>query len=139
MRCINEEKSPIIEGEIRVKELFEYLNKMNAVKQICMSEDASGVVSKVQYDPATNQLIGIKLPFNKSTGCPVPFTFMAPNVEMIKKRLMMEKSNLVYIVMAQPLDEKIPPFVLQMFGSDSRFDANYFSKRWKHTITELKK
>lgn len=104
-----------------------------------MSEDASGIVSKVQYDPATNQLIGIVLPFNKSTGCPVPFTFMATDAEMIKKHLMMAKSNQVYLVMAQPLDEKIPPFVLQMFGTDSRFDANDVLKRWKHTITELKK
>lgn len=104
-----------------------------------MSEDATAIVIKVSYDPSTNQLIGLLLPNNKSTGCPKLFTFLATDAETIKQHLMQEQSNVVHVVMAQPLDESVPPFLVQMFGSRNKFDTNDVIKRWNFTKMELEK
>lgn len=139
MRCINENKTPIVEGQLRAKELSEYLDRMKTVKHIWLSEDATAILMKVDYDPSTNQLIGIVLPNDKTTGCPKPFTFMATDAETIKRHLMREKSTVIYVVMAQPIDETIPPFVLQMSGSNNRFNSHDVIKRWNYTKNELEK
>lgn len=139
VRCIDNSKSPIAEGEIRAKALADYLDNLNATKIVWISEDATAITRKVTYDPKTNQLIGIVLPLHKTTGSPIPFTFMATDSETIKKHLMEDKSNVVYLVMAQPLDERLPPFVVQMFGSANKFDTSDIVKRWNIIETELKR
>lgn len=112
---------------------------MNATKAVWLSEDATAITTKVVYDPTTNQMIGIVLPHDKTTGCPIPFTYMATNAETIKQHLMEDKSNLVYLVMAQPLDERLPPFLVQMFGSANKFGTSDIVKRWNFIETELKR
>lgn len=139
VRYVNENKSRILEGQIRSKELFEYLTKMNCTKHVWLSEDATAITAKVTYDPKTNQLIGLVLPIDYQTGCPKYFTYVALNAECIQEYLMLQKSSVVYVVMAQPVDERVPPFVLQMFGSDNRFKTTDVVKRWKHTRNELEK
>lgn len=59
VRCINESKTRIVEGQLRCEELRDYLNERKASTDVWLSEDASGVISKIQYDPTLNQLIGI--------------------------------------------------------------------------------
>lgn len=112
---------------------------MKTTRFIWLSEDATAVVSKVTYDPSTNQLIGLLLPTDENTGCPKPFSFSAGDAETIKSHLLTERSTTVYLVMAQPLDEEVPPFILQMFGSNNRFDSQDVIRRWKHTEAELEK
>lgn len=72
VRCIGNSKSTLVEGRLRCQELSEYLEKLKAVKSVWISEDATGIVSKITYDPKTNQLVGILLPSN-NRGCPIPF------------------------------------------------------------------
>lgn len=112
---------------------------MNCPKYVWLSEDATAITSKVTYDPKSNQLIGLVLPIDEKTGCPKAYTYIASNAEAIKRHLMASKSTVLYIVMAQPIDESIPPFVLQMFGSDNRFHTSDVLKRWKYTKIELEK
>lgn len=50
-----------------------------------------------------------------------------------------KKSTLVYIVMAIPLKEGVPPFILQLYGTDNRFTAIDVIKRWDHIIHDLKR
>lgn len=139
MKYINEKKQKLIEGELRSSELAEYLKKINT-KNIFLSEDASGMVSKVEYDPKTNQLVGFVLPIDSVSGMPIPFSFKASSASEIQKFMeLKEKSTLVYVVIAQPLIDHAPPFVLQIFGTDNKFTANDVEKRWKYTIPELKK
>lgn len=128
-----------MEGKIRCEELSDYLRNLNAVRTVWLSEDATAIVQKVSYDVETNQLVGIELPLDKNNGCPTSFTFMATNADKIKEHLQKSKSKLVYIVMAQSLDESIPPFLLQMFGTNSSFKAQDVIRRWEFTKSELKK
>lgn len=89
------------------------------------------MVSKVEYDPKSNQLVGL---------VPIPFSFVASSAVEIQQMMeFKEKSTLVYVVMAQPLIKHAPPFVLQIFGTGNKFSADDVEKRWKHTNEELEK
>lgn len=132
-------KERITEGELRCKQLLEYLEKSNASKSVFLSEDASGIVKRVVYDSKSNQMIGLVLPMNEKNGMPQVKTFIAESAEKMKEYLRGPESTLVYIVAAQPLKDKTPPFILQIFGTNNKFDMSVVSKRWKYTIDELKK
>lgn len=49
------------------------------------------------------------------------------------------KSRLVNIVMAQPLDEKIPPFILQIYGTNNKITGKNVVDRWKIMKSELER
>lgn len=124
---ISQHKVRIVEGELRCRELSEYLSILKLKPYIWLSEDGSGIISKVEYDPKSNQLIGLVLPTNAQSGMPINFSFMAKSVSDIQKFMKMTTSSLVYVVMAQPLMENVPPFVLQIFGVDNKFTVAGFS------------
>lgn len=71
---INKQKSRVIEGEIRSKELAKYLDDHKTTKEVWLSEDATAIVAKIKYDSTTNQLVGIVLSLDK-TGCPITFRY----------------------------------------------------------------
>lgn len=110
---------------------------MGAPRTVWLSEDATGIVSRVQFDVSTNQLVGLVLPINDMNGMPIPFSFPANSVEGIETFMKEESSKLVYVVMAQPLVENVPAFILQIYGTNNRFTADMVSKRHKFTISEL--
>lgn len=139
MSYINKRKQKIIEGELRCHELSTYLEELNAKKCVWLSEDATGISVKIEYDPISNQLVGVVLPFNSKTGIPESFTFVANSADDIKRIVKSPKSTHVYVVLAQPLVDHAPPFVLQIFGTDNRFKAQNVVQRWDYTIDELKK
>lgn len=129
----------MVEGELRSKELSTYLEKIRAEKCVWISEDATAIVQKINYDAATNQIIGLVLPLNEKTGCPVTLSYKARTVDEIKKHMEKQKSSIVYLVMAQPINEKHPPFILQLFGSGNVFTAQDVVNRWEYTRKELQK
>lgn len=136
MRCIDDNKSRVIEGQLRCAELSKYLDNLKTVKAVWIAEDATAIISKITYDPATNQLVGILLPLN-GNGCPVSFSYLAKYVETMKHYVQLSKSKSVYVVIAQALDESIPPFILQMFGTNNQFKSQDVVRRWRYTIAEL--
>lgn len=134
---INENKPRIIEGEIRSKALSNYLEVLNLEKYVWLSEDGSGIVEKVEFDPNTNQMVGLVLPIDPLTGNPIPFTYLARDADEIRSNMQKSTSAYVYIVMAQPLANNAPPFILQIFGTDNKFKTQNVLYRWKYTIEEL--
>lgn len=139
MRCINDTKQCIVEGTPRFVGLAKYLTERNAGSDIWICEDGSGLVPKIIYDPTNDQLIGMTLEIDDDTGCPKRFEFTTRDEEEIKKYCKMTKSTHIYLILAIPLKEGIPPYVLQLFGTDNRFTARNVLKRWQHIIKELKK
>lgn len=135
---IGQNKLRIIEGELRIKELNHYLDSLHLEKCVWLSEDASAIVSKVEFDPNSNQMIGIVLPTNPSTGMPIPFTYLATTESEIYKNLKFNKSTNVYVVMAQPISN-VPAFVLQIFGTENKFETKHVLMRWQHTRTEMER
>lgn len=139
MNRIHTSKNRIVEGELRCELLCQHLERSSSPKSVFLSEDGSGVVKKVVYDSHSNQLIGLVLPMNEKNGMPIICSFKADSAELIKKHMEEPQSTLVYIVVAQPLNGKAAPFILQIYGTDNKFKAISVLKRWMHTENELKK
>lgn len=142
MAKIRDNRRRIIEGELRCEQLSKYLENLHVDKTVWISEDGSGIVSNIHYDSIFDQLVGYVLPNCPSTGSPIPFSFKARDADEITKHMSnpnIKQSSLVYLVMAQPLNENAPPFVLQIFGTDNRFSKEDVIKRWRHTENELAK
>lgn len=73
----------ITEGILRTEELRLYLAERCVPPVVVLSEDATRITGKVQYDKRTNQLIGFVLPLNNTNGLPIPFMYPARNAEEI--------------------------------------------------------
>lgn len=139
VKYINKRKQKIIEGELRCQELSTYLEELNSKKCVWLCEDETGIDVKIEYDAISNQLVGVVLPLNSKTELPESFTFVADSAEDIQRIVKFSKSTLVYVVLAQPLKNHAPPFVLQIFGTDNKFKSQNVVQRWDYTIAELKK
>lgn len=161
VRCIDDTKNRVTEGVLRSEELEKYLDRHKTSKTVWLSEDATAIVPKIKYDSATNQLVGILLPTNKN-GCPTPFryslsyfkysvdrrtygffglffSFIAKDAKSIEKYVREPYCKSVYVIMAQALNENVPPFILQMFGTNGQFTACDVIRRWNYTKSELEK
>lgn len=138
MKYIEENKKIIIEGQLRCKELSDYLCQLDAPKLVWLSEDGSGIVQKAIFDSKTNQIVGLVLPFNDD-GLPKTFSFVAETVSDIERFIKLPTSTHVYVVMAQPIQLNSAPFILQVFGTNSQFTAEDVQNRWKTTQLELLK
>lgn len=136
---LQKHKLQISEGELRCAELKTYLEKINAPMFVWLSEDGSGIIQKCVYDVKSNKLVGINLPIDPKTGMPVSSKFIAKSLREIEVHMKNPLSYLVYIVLAQPVLPKSPPFVLQIFGTNNRFTAQDVMNRWRYTIAELEK
>lgn len=137
MSYIQKRKQKIVEGELRCEQLAEYLDQIKAPRKVWLSEDGSGIIAQVEYDPSTNQLVGLVLP-NDKNGMPIPFTFTPNSISQIKDQMDHNaRSTLVYLVLAQPMKDNAAPFILQVFGSDNKFKSNDVLQRWQHTRDQL--
>lgn len=134
---IHRDKERIVEGQLRCESLKKHLERTNSPQQVFLSEDASGIVSKIVYDSRNNQLIGLVLPLNEK-GIPILHPIEPNSAEKIKELMKLPQSNLVYIVVAQPLKSNAPPFILQIFGTNNKFKTNDVLNRWRTTEIQLK-
>lgn len=139
VRCIGNSRQRVIEGQLRSKELASYLDKLGTDRTVWLSEDATVIVPKVNYDAVSDTVVGLVLPIDEKTGFPLTLSHRARTADEIVENMKKKKANYVYMIMAQPLDERYPPFVLQLFCSSGCFTANDVTKRWTHTEAELKR
>lgn len=137
MRCIGNSRERVVEGKLRAKELSEYLDKIGSEKTVWISEDGTALVPKVNYDVVTDSIVGLVLPINEQTGMPNPLSHKATTANEIVENMKKEKASTVYVVMAQPLNEKFPPFLLQLYGTSGKFTSTNVTNRWKNTENEL--
>lgn len=137
-RYINKSSCHIAEGILRVDELLIYLKERKLPLAVGLSEDATRIVGRMQYDAKTNQIIGFTLPLNKINGMPVPFAYPARNANEILKHFSVEHSTSTYlnVIMVQPLSN-VPAFCLLVYGSDNKYTANDVMNRWNHIVKEL--
>lgn len=71
----------ITEGVMRPFELELYLRHRNLPLTVTISEDATRIQGRVQYDSRSNQIVGFVLPIDPTNGLPTPFVFKASNTE----------------------------------------------------------
>lgn len=124
--------SHFIEGKIRAKKLHDYLQKCNLPKIVWISEDATGILPKIEYDNVSSQLIGQVLPINPNTGNPIEKAYVARSYAEIKKHVSnaaAPKATLAYIVVAQALDGKAAPFIISIHGTVNKFNSEHVLNR----------
>ena len=73
---INSEYCNINEGEFRFDDLLKHIALYKVPKVISVGEDATRLISKVQYDSKTNRMVGFVLPCDNN-GLPLTDTFLA--------------------------------------------------------------
>lgn len=139
MKYIHQKKVKVNEGELRCEGLVAYLKNIKAPLNVWLSEDGSGIIAKVVYDVASNQLIGLNLPLDQQTGMPKTSTFKARSLEEIEQHMLKPKCTLVYIVMAQPVIAKAAPYILQIYGTNNKFKTIDVLNRWTYIKSKLEK
>ena len=138
-RIVSEEYQPIQEGLFRFEELSKHLQLYNAPKVVCIGEDATRVISRVDYDNETNRLVGFVLPFDEA-GLPICGSYIASSFDSIVESFQIaEKAKYAFVYMAQPLHDGVPPFCLACLSTDNRFSADTVLKRWKYIHSECSK
>lgn len=127
------------EGEIKFKELKQFLTARNCPLKVFISEDQTAIVKRPRYDPSSNQLIGYVNTVSPATGFPSPnvntINTLKDITDKVKHGIL---SHNAYVFMAQPLVDNTPAFCLTIFGSDNRFLSDDVLKRWAF-IEELAK
>ena len=58
LRSIRDSDNFVLEGKVRLQKLSEYLTKYKLPRVLWMSEDATGVTGRLQFEPTTNQVVG---------------------------------------------------------------------------------
>lgn len=111
-------------------------------KIVALSEDATRITGRVQYNSRSNDIIGFPLPIDES-GLPMQGIYKARCASVIEgffydieSKQERQPAQYVNVVMAQPLDRNTPAFCLMLFSTDSKFVAAKVGNRWRH-ITNL--
>lgn len=128
----------VVEGVLRCQELLTYLKERNLPLWVSLSEDATRVENRIQYDGRTFQVIGLVLPTNESNGMPIPFSYKGRNateiLQYFSRRIPV--AHFVNTIIAQPLADA-PSFCILIFGSDNKYKAMTVAKRWEYISKEL--
>lgn len=134
---IHRSSNRIIEGVLRSNELLSYLKERELPLWVSLSEDATAIENRVQYDPHTNQLVGFVLPIDGKTGMPQPLAHKARTaMEMLQNFAIGTPSTVINTIMAQPIGHTAP-FCLLVFGSNNKYTSNDVSNRCIHITSEL--
>ena len=75
-RIVSNDYKPLHEGDFRFEELLSHLSSYNACNVITIGEDATRLVSRVEYDSETDKLVGFVLPID-DIRLPLCDSFMA--------------------------------------------------------------
>ena len=104
-----------------------------------ISEDATRIITRIDYDSESDRLVGFVLPCNDQ-GLPLVDSFLATTFESIQNMFETnQRSKYAYIYMAQCLSKRVPPFCLACLGTDNCFSAPDVLNRWKYIYVECDK
>lgn len=134
-RFIRKMDGAMVEGCLRSNQLLKYLKDRSLPLVVSISEDATRIDGRIQYDAKTYQISGFVLPLNNETGMPIPYSFQARNATEILNHFS-SGNTVVNVIMARPL-ANYPPFCLLLFSSDGRYTAGDVIKRWKYIVKDL--
>lgn len=139
-RYIQSSGCHVTEGILRHEELAIYLKERSLEPVVCLSEDATRISGRIQYDCKTNQLMGFVLPLNRENGLPIPFAYPARSAEEIFNHFSNNDSSASFlnVVMAKPIGNA-PAFCLLVYGSDNKYTSADVSKRWEYITMQLAK
>ena len=111
-----------------------HLESYGASKLVAIGEDATRVISMVDYDVESNKLVGFVLPSTKN-GLPLTDAFLAISFESIKSAFQDgEFAKYAFVYMAQIVTKDVSPLCLCCFSTNNKFTAKQVLQRWKYII-----
>lgn len=139
-RYISEMHGILVDGVLRCEALAQYLKKRNLPLIVSLSEDATRINGRVQYDSSLNEIVGFVLPTDDETGMPIAHSFSVRSCEEIIKHFTSSNAiaNFINVIMAQPI-ANVRSFCLLLFSSDGKYSAENVMNRWKFITSELAK
>ncbi len=128
------------EGEINLKVLVEFFSQnIDLPKVVCVSEDATAINKRREYDRKTNSIIGSSGLLN-ADGFPEPADFVVKNVDDMTNHFnRFEPATVAFVVVANPVSGDFPGIRIAAFGSNNKFSATDVKKRANAIERELKK
>ncbi|KAJ8669400.1 hypothetical protein QAD02_000659 [Eretmocerus hayati] len=98
-------------------------------RTIILSEDATRITSMLQYNPKTDQCVGLTLPLDELS-MPICISYSAATIQQIESYLKQQNgSNSLYVYVAQPVAVDAPFFCVLAFGTDNKFTSSDALKR----------
>jgi len=92
-----------------------------------------------EFDSIQNRLVGFSLPLNDN-GLPDANKSVITCVEdIINMYTKMEKASVVFVIMAQPISDCVPPFRICAFGSNNKFTTVDVQRRVAAVENQLSK
>ena len=124
----NEFCGKIEEGEFRFADLKRYSNRINC-PFVFVSEDCTGVISKICYDVETDSFIGFCPTLNN--GLLIMRQYQTNDFFQLENWFQtIERSTLMNIYTVQHISNRAPPFLLSGFGTNNKIDAISVRHRW---------
>ncbi|XP_034235749.1 uncharacterized protein LOC117642048 [Thrips palmi] len=128
-----------VEGVFRIKQLKQFLILHECPLTVHLCEDATVVTGRIQYDSASNQIVGPTLPLD-SNGLPIIGSFPATSASKIAEYFeKYDTSRYAYCIMAVPLKQGAPSFCLSLYGTNNKFKASDVKSRLAWTQEALHK
>lgn len=129
----------IPEGILRARAFSEYLDRANSSKLVWLSEDATAVTSKLEYDSNFKRMIG-----NTYNDCPASgLPILSPSVRSakdVKHHAHAGKlATDLNVVMAISVSADASPFCILAYGMGKSYKAESFVARVQHISHELAK
>lgn len=84
-RYLHDNGPEVIEGVMRCSQLKKFLEDRQLPMTVWVSEDGTRFTSRLQYDPGTNQIVGLLLPIDKN-GMPVAKSFLATSAKAMNEQ-----------------------------------------------------
>lgn len=117
----------IIEGELQIKGLIRHFEETGCTqndRKVWIAEDATSIISRVEYMPSTGQIVGFVPKIVPGTGMPALHSFPATSLSAVKNYFdEHKKSKSVYALVAVPLNSKASAYILSVFGTTNQFTS----------------
>ena len=135
--AIYAEYNRIDEGSFRFDELQTHIERYKTPRCVSISEDATRITGRVEYDNATDRCVGFVLPLD-SNRLPIVDSFVANSFSAMENMFCKNPiAKYAYIYMAQPLCHNVPPICLACLGTNNKFSAEDLLPIWKYGSTYI--
>ena len=139
-RSVRKEYLVIKDGEFRFDGLLKHLKRYGCPNIVSIGEDATRLISRVDYDNNNDELVGFVLPVNSQSGLPILDSFKATSFDAIEHHFTVGSiANYAFVYVAQPLSKSAPSFIIACLSTDNRFKAEHVTKRWRYIHSECMK
>lgn len=120
------------EGILMIKKLKSYLLLHKYPLVVSWSEDATRITGGVEYKPQTDELTGLVVPLNKSTGLPSG-SMKCPSPQAVLDHLKRcPVARNVQLTLVQPLVVGAAPFCVNYYCTDNKFTAEDVKLKWEY-------